>query len=672
MAAFITCSVLLDLGYFIGLKKSVLEPQTKPSQADIQTRGYWNEAEWQQPIAEKEALALLFTLENLLCHYTNVRVVYTDNKVLLGAWQRQVSKSAEISSIIKRLFAFTFAKNLALVLYFVPSRNNPADSPSRVLSDLDCTLSAQTWRSIDIAFGPHSIDLMALPSNVMHDHAGRPLRFFSQLPCVQAESTNVFAHSLLPEENAYVFPPFILMGPLLGHLSKRACPFSIVVPDITPRKYWWSVLKRRAAASFKLGSRGSLSSLLFPAKSGAAPWLNQERLRGSRAPFNGTFGFSGLSLKRSDFVGPSRSGKGMGSRGRMSGVWRREKDKADTQKKINIDLPFLDRRLESLTSSRNNKPYQKRTSSLLKELERFLDSLTPPKNLMSASPRDINRFLVWKDEGGRTKIHKPTCTKYGSAGSARCRCPSRLAAGTVDSIIGKLRAIFAEAGRKGEWNEMLNIGNPSSHRSAKGYLTSIREEQAMAHVSPKQATPIFFDKLAKLCRFLRNLVFVEKATSIQRHIHARDLAFFCLDFFAGDRASGLGRVLTKEALASKDGETIWFRHTYGSTIANRLKLHLGKADILEGETMHGFRSGCSITLSLLRVSTEDVARHVGWKSTSTADYYSQTGKVMNAERVADALAESSVPNATGETPALSLAADFTTNNRLGNLSLAFP
>ena len=64
----------------------------------------------------------------------------------------------------------------------------------------------------------------------------------------------------------------------------------------------------------------------------------------------------------------------------------------------------------------------------------------------------------------------------------------------------------------------------------------------------------------------------------------------------------------------------------GSAVANRLALHLRSAGIYDGETMHSFRSGYSITLSLLGVSSEDVARHVGWSSIVIADYYSQRGK----------------------------------------------
>ena len=58
----------------------------------------------------------------------------------------------------------------------------------------------------------------------------------------------------------------------------------------------------------------------------------------------------------------------------------------------------------------------------------------------------------------------------------------------------------------------------------------------------------------------------------------------------------------------------------GSTVANYLRLYLTTLEIHEGETMHSFRSGCSITLSLLGASDDQVARHVGWKSVQTAQY----------------------------------------------------
>lgn len=57
----------------------------------------------------------------------------------------------------------------------------------------------------------------------------------------------------------------------------------------------------------------------------------------------------------------------------------------------------------------------------------------------------------------------------------------------MDSLIGKLRAIFISAGMGGTWEDNLGTGNPASHRSVKAYLQPVKEEQARARVRPKQA-----------------------------------------------------------------------------------------------------------------------------------------------------------------------------------------
>lgn len=65
----------------------------------------------------------------------------------------------------------------------------------------------------------------------------------------------------------------------------------------------------------------------------------------------------------------------------------------------------------------------------------------------------------------------------------------------------------------------------------------------------------------------------------------------------------------------------------GSTVANGLKRYLNDLSFDDGETMHSFRSGCSITLAALGVSYQDIAKHVGWKSVNMAIHYSQFDKV---------------------------------------------
>ena len=55
-------------------------------------------------------------------------------------------------------------------------------------------------------------------------------------------------------------------------------------------------------------------------------------------------------------------------------------------------------------------------------------------------------------------------------GTPKCACLRRLSFKTVDSSIGKLRSIFKELGRCGEWNTILGFGNPANSLEVQRYL----------------------------------------------------------------------------------------------------------------------------------------------------------------------------------------------------------
>ena len=86
------------------------------------------------------------------------------------------------------------------------------------------------------------------------------------------------------------------------------------------------------------------------------------------------------------------------------------------------------------------------------------------------TPWDICRFLVFKDWNGKTQIHRNGCKYVGQAGRYTCGCPIRLSYKTVDSYIGKLRAILHSIGRDGEWDKRLGLGNPASDKSVKDFF----------------------------------------------------------------------------------------------------------------------------------------------------------------------------------------------------------
>jgi len=362
--------------------------------------------------------------------------------------------------------------------------------------------------------------------------------------------------------------------------------------------------------------------------------------------------------------------------------------------KFKIDLPAIDSRIRDLDRARTSRAYEKQKSHMEIELLQFLESLPSPKTLLSASPKDIVRYLVWKDSKGRTQVHKDGCQYLGQQGKHPCSCPCRLSAGTIDSTIGKLRSIFNHEGRSGDWNDNSVQGNPAAHHSVKSYLKSVQLEQAQARVSPKQATPMFFDKFYKIVVHLRTLLQDHNISPIERYILSRDLAFFTLNFSSGDRASDLGRVKTVDVLRNPDGHNFLIHQRIGKTLRGkrtrafpvrqcknpaicpvrnlefymdlsrasgislsngylfrptskngrgvtdapflvsavqaRLSLYLNALGIHDGESTHSFRGGTAILLRLLGASKEDVAHHIGWKSTEMVDLYTQIDKVMGS------------------------------------------
>ena len=122
-------------------------------------------------------------------------------------------------------------------------------------------------------------------------------------------------------------------------------------------------------------------------------------------------------------------------------------------------------------------------------------------------------------------------------------------------------------------NDILGEGNPAAQRSVKQYLTLVHEEQAKARACKKRAITIFFAKFSKLCLNLRGSVFSKGTSAVHRYLYARDLAFFCLDFFSRDRGSDLGRIFTKEIVCLPDGDGFIFRHSFGKTLRGGGKNH---------------------------------------------------------------------------------------------------
>ena len=232
---------------------------------------------------------------------------------------------------------------------------------------------------------------------------------------------------------------------------------------------------------------------------------------------------------------------------------------------LKINEKAISERLDHLARQRNSTRYSKQKSALGKELATFLSSLSTPKSLASALPSDVISFLVWKDQGGKTRVHTPLCTRQRRESS--CDCPKRLACGTVDALIGKLRAIFATYGRGSEWQPLLGVGNPAACRSVKNYLADIRSEQLQARVASRQAEPVLLTNLEVISRHIhQKLMKWSLLTPSQIFVLARDQAVFKALFFSSDRAADLLQLKTCDILRFPDNSGFLLNHVWTKTL----------------------------------------------------------------------------------------------------------
>lgn len=66
-------------------------------------------------------------------------------------------------------------------------------------------------------------------------------------------------------------------------------------------------------------------------------------------------------------------------------------------KAVNVDLGEIDKRLQQLTNFDQVTSYSKQKDSLQKELKNFLTAISGNPSVATVTPRDLRRFLIFKD-----------------------------------------------------------------------------------------------------------------------------------------------------------------------------------------------------------------------------------------------------------------------------------
>ena len=231
---------------------------------------------------------------------------------------------------------------------------------------------------------------------------------------------------------------------------------------------------------------------------------------------------------------------------------------------LNVDA--IDDRLRALDSKIGSSLYMKRLRSTETRLASFLASLPYVVTIHSATPNDIRKFLVWNDSCGKTKVHTFDCPRLGQPGLQLCACPLRLSAGSVQNLIKQVSDIYVQLGRGNSWDGSVPSGNPALSPLLKSYVKLVKEEQAQAHVLPRQAKPMFLSKLSSIFSYIDRQLSRPDLSLREKFVLARDQAFFKVQFFAGDRASDVCNILSQDVKALPDDSGFVFRHTFGKTL----------------------------------------------------------------------------------------------------------
>lgn len=108
----------------------------------------------------------------------------------------------------------------------------------------------------------------------------------------------------------------------------------------------------------------------------------------------------------------------------------------------------------------------------------FLRNQRPPVGLNQCNSNHVLDFLRYLDQFGKTKVHLQGCIFYGQPEPpAPCTCPLRQAWGSLDALIGRLRAAYEENGGSPEMN-------PFASGAIRIYLREVKESQAKARGIP--------------------------------------------------------------------------------------------------------------------------------------------------------------------------------------------
>ena len=232
------------------------------------TTFYWKDAEINEPIHIKEALALKYALEqNRLSLSGKSVLLECDNMGVVKTFQFG-SKNKKLNDIITQCHEVAIDYNFKIQIIWVPTDSQKADEPSRLLTTAENELSPSVFSRIEKTLSwKFSLDAMATRFNK------RCKNFLSRDFDDDAIAVNFFGFKEFKNHISYIFPPGPMVTDVFNHLkifasNARWC-LIIRLGSLFPA-WWGDISPNNKFLLLEIGNEENLT-ILTPAKTGLKP-----------------------------------------------------------------------------------------------------------------------------------------------------------------------------------------------------------------------------------------------------------------------------------------------------------------------------------------------------------------------------------------------------------------
>ena len=204
--------------------------------------GWFLHPQLQDHINLKEARALLEAIQVYNLRDVHLQV-YTDSTTVFWYLKKWGGRSLKLNALMRDLWSLTIQRNLAITPHWLPSAENPADTPSR-----------RPWSPLAHSM-LHPQVVESILGHFAHPTDHRPAflpqvdwmaeKDQAQLPRFVTPLENIFAQDLPAISPGWVNPPWHLIPPLLNFwASQPPSAQALAILPYKPRSPWW-VLKEQ-------------------------------------------------------------------------------------------------------------------------------------------------------------------------------------------------------------------------------------------------------------------------------------------------------------------------------------------------------------------------------------------------------------------------------------------